>query len=77
MGERPGEMEPFCRSLVYASASTELLLDLIAPPEHVIDLCEVVSAGSDGRNVALRGVVLLKVGLLAEITHLKSRKDTR
>ena len=55
---------------VISYASRILCLDGIFALEHAVDLLEVVGAGGDGGNVALGGVILLEMGLLAEIAHL-------
>lgn len=48
----------------------KLSLDGVLPPEHLVDLLEVVGAGEDPVRGALGLVVLLKVSLLTEIAHL-------
>lgn len=48
-----------------------LLLNLIGPSEHVVDIFEVICTGEEGVGVALRGIILLQVGFLAEIAHLE------
>lgn len=52
-----------------------LLLDLVGAAEHVVDLGEVVGAGQDAVGLTLGGVVLLEVGLLAEIAELQWRQS--
>lgn len=47
-----------------------LCLDRVLALEHVVDLLEVVGTRGDGRDLALGGVVLLEMGLLAQVTHL-------
>lgn len=46
-------------------------LDGVLALEHVVDFRQVVSAGNDAVGLALRSVVLLQVGLLAEVAHLR------
>ena len=47
-----------------------LCLNGVIPLEHVVDVLEVVRAGNDGGRITLGLVILLQVGLVAEIAHL-------
>jgi hypothetical protein len=47
-----------------------LLLDLVCAAEHAVNAGKVVCAGEETVSLSLRGVVLLKVGFLAEVAHL-------
>ena len=49
----------------------DLLLDLIGAAEQVVDFGEVVSARQDAVGFTLGCVVLLEMGLLAEVTELQ------
>ena len=56
-----------------SSRRNTLGLDRVLALEHVVNLLQVVGAGGDGGDLALGSVVLLKVGLLAEVAHLPRR----
>lgn len=47
-----------------------LFLDSVEPLEHVIDILEVIGAGSNGGDIARWLEVLLEMSLVAELAHL-------
>lgn len=47
-----------------------LFLDGVESLEHVVNLLEVVRSRSNGRNITLGRVVLLKVGLVTQVAEL-------
>lgn len=47
-----------------------LRLDLVLPPEHVVDVGEVVSAVCDSVGASLWRIALLQMGLLPQQAHL-------
>jgi hypothetical protein len=51
-----------------------LLLDLVLPSEHIINMGKVVCAGEEAIGAAFRGVALLEVGSLTEVAHLIRRE---
>lgn len=48
-----------------------LLLDLVGAAEHVVNIGKVVGSRVKTVSLALGGITLLQVGLLAEVAHLE------